>query len=184
LHLGRKDFQAKIRGYRVELGEVECALLDHPAVTAAVVAVRQDQYENNYLVAYYVTGSTPAPDHSALLNHLRARLPSYMVPAAFVRLEALPLTPNGKLDRNALPEPDQSRLDGETPAAEPRTDVEKTLVQIWSSVLGIDSLGIHDNFFDLGGHSLHAMIILSSIASAFKVEVSLRDFSSHPQLHT
>jgi len=180
LHLGRKDFQAKIRGNRVELGEVERALLDHSAVTTAVVAVRQDKSDNKYLVAYYVTGNTPAPDQSALRNHLNAQLPSYMVPAAFVRLEALPLTPNGKLDRNALPEPDQSRLDGETPATEPRTDVEKTLVQIWSSVLGIDPLGIHDNFFDLGGHSLHAMIILSSIASAFKVEVSLRDFFESP----
>jgi amino acid adenylation domain-containing protein len=180
LHLGRKDFQAKIRGYRVELGEVECALLDHPAVTAAVVAVRQDQYENNYLVAYYVTGSTPAPDHSALLNHLRARLPSYMVPAAFVRLEALPLTPNGKLDRNALPEPDPLRLDSETPAAKPTTGVEKTLTQMWSGVLGIAALGIHDNFFDLGGQSLQAMMMLASMASAFKIVVSIREFFEVP----
>ncbi len=182
LNLGRKDFQVKIRGYRIELGEVEKALLDHPAIAAAVVAVRQDRYENKFLAAYYVTGNAPAPDQTALRNHVKARLPSYMVPGAFVRLESLPLTPTGKLDRNALPEPDPISLGAEAPAAKPRTEVEKILTQIWSGVLGIAALNMRDNFFDLGGHSLHAMMILASVASNFKVSISMREFFEAPTI--
>lgn len=181
LHLGRKDLQVKIRGYRVDPGEVEGALLDHPAVAAAVVMARQDNLGDRCLVAYYVAASAPAPANSTLRHFLEARLPAYMVPTAFIRLEALPLKPSGKLDREALPEPNRLQPDGEAlPIAEPRTSVEETLVTIWTSVLGVASVSIHDNFLDLGGNSLHAMMIISRAISAFKFEVSIRDFFELP----
>jgi amino acid adenylation domain-containing protein len=180
LHLGRKDFQVKIRGYRVEVGEVERMLLEHSAITAAVVAARSDHVDGKRLVAYYVCADTPPPTSSTLRNFLAARLPTYMVPSAFVRLEALPRTPSGKVDLQALPEPGIEAPDADVPSAAGRTPVEKELVKIWNSVLGIDAVGIDQNFFDLGGHSLHAMSIISRTTEAFRVEISLRDFFELP----
>jgi amino acid adenylation domain-containing protein len=180
LHLGRKDFQVKIRGYRVEVGEVERMLLEHSAITAAVVAARSDHLEGKRLVAYYVCVDTSVPTSSTLRNFLAARLPTYMVPSAFVRLEALPRTPSGKVDQHALPEPSIEAPDADVPIAPGRTPVEKELVKIWNSVLGIDTVGIDQNFFDLGGHSLHAMSIISRTAEVFKVEISLREFFELP----
>jgi amino acid adenylation domain-containing protein len=180
LHLGRKDFQVKIRGYRVEVGEVERMLLEHSAIAATVVAARSDHLEGKRLVAYYVCADTPPPTSSTLRNFLAARLPTYMVPSAFVRLEALPRTPSGKVDRRALPEPGSEAPDADVPIAPGRTPVEKELVQIWNSVLGIDTVGIDQNFLDLGGHSLHAMSIISRTTEVFKVEISLREFFELP----
>jgi acyl carrier protein len=180
VHLGRKDSRAKLRGYRVEFAEVEQALLDYSGINTAVAAVRQDRNKNDYLVAYYTSDAAPAPE--ALRHHLSSRLPSYMIPTAFVALDKLPLTPNGKIDRAALPDPAQPGPGRAAPAAKPRDRVESAVLDIWRRVLDIEIIGIHDNFFDLGGHSLHAMRILFAAATAFNVQLSIRDFFDAPTI--
>jgi thioesterase domain-containing protein len=154
--LGRNDFQVKIRGFRIELGEIEARLLEHEALREAVVIAREDTPDDKRLVAYYTTteqteeGSAGA---EALRTHVSAKLPEYMVPAAYVRLESLPLTPNGKLDRKALPAPEAGAyvVHGyEAPVGE----IEETLAGIWAELLKVERVGRHDNFFELGGHSL------------------------------
>lgn len=176
VHLGRKDVQVKIRGYRVELGQIERALLEHSAIQEAAVLVR----DQTFLVAYIVVGKEHSVTSGSLRSFLEARLPFYMVPGAFVQLEALPLTPSGKLNRQALNDPDHVTLAIDTPFLEPRNATEKTLAEIWSRVLGIDRVGIHDRFFDLGGHSLLAGTILSEVLETFGVELSLRDLLEQP----
>jgi amino acid adenylation domain-containing protein len=180
LHLGRKDFQVKIRGYRVEVGEVERMLLEHSAIAAAVLAARSDHRGGKRLVAYYVCTDAPPPSSSTLRNFLAARLPGYMLPSAFVHLQALPRTPSGKVDQQALPEPDIETPNADASIAQGRTPVEKKLVKIWTDVLGIDAVGIDQNFFDVGGHSLHAMSMISRATEIFKVEISLREFFELP----
>ena len=182
MHLGRKDFRAKVRGYRVEFAEVEQALLDYSGINTAVAAVRQDRNKNDYLVAYYTSDAAPAPAPEALRHHLSSRLPSYMIPTAFVALDKLPLTPNGKIDRAALPDAAQPGTGRAAPAAKPRDRVESAVLDIWRRVLDIEIIGIHDNFFDLGGHSLHAMRILFAAATAFNVQLSIRDFFDAPTI--
>jgi amino acid adenylation domain-containing protein len=182
LHLGRKDFRVKVRGHRVECAEVEQALLEYSGINTAVAAVRQDRNKNDYLVAYYVSDTEPAPAPEALRHHLSSRLPSYMIPTAFVALDKIPLTPGGKIDRAALPEPDQPGTDRAAPAVKPHDSVESAVLNIWRRVLDIELVGIHDNFFDLGGHSLHAMMILSAAAKAFNVQLSIRDFFDAPTI--
>ncbi|WP_369414619.1 condensation domain-containing protein, partial [Corallococcus soli] len=165
--LGRADTQVKLRGFRVELGEIESVLGKHPAVRTAVVLLRE---EPRRLIAYVV-----APEGTevvGLRDFLRERLPEYMVPAAFVVLEALPLTPNGKVDRKALPTPDGAQEAGQHVA--PRTPTEELLAQVWAQVLGVARVGAEDNFFDLGGHSLLATQAMSRVRSAFGVELPLR----------
>ncbi len=155
--LGRIDFQVKVRGYRIELGEIEERLKDHPAVRHAAVLVREDKPGDTRLVAYWV-GDGPVEIES-LRAHLGERLPAYMVPAAYVRLEQLPLGRTGKLDRKALPAPEAdaySSRDYEPPVGE----VEEALAEIWAEVLGIERVGRWDNFFELGGHSLLAVTLL------------------------
>src|SRR5207302_2762935 len=165
--LGRNDFQVKIRGFRIELGEIEARLTQHPAVREAVVVAREDSPGDKRLVAYYVRregngqggSSEDAVDAEELRSHLLVHLPEYMVPAAYVRMEALPLTPNGKLDQKALPAPDMHRSDRGYVA--PRTVVEKCLARIWAEVLKRDRVGIYDNFFALGGDSIHTISAVS-----------------------
>ncbi|AUX43561.1 uncharacterized protein SOCE26_050110 [Sorangium cellulosum] len=157
--LGRLDHQVKIRGYRVELGEIEAALRNHPAVRDAAVAAREDAPGDRRLVAYVVRADS-ACSAGALRGHLRATLPDYMLPSAFVWLEALPLTPNGKVDRKALPEPEGT---GEADGAShepPRTDVERVLADVWAKVLRLAAVGIRDNFFLLGGDSILALQVV------------------------
>ena len=181
LHLGRKDFQVKIRGYRVEPGEIESALAKHPGIASAVVIARQDNLGDMSLAAYFVAATSPPPSTSMLRHYLEARLPAYMVPAAFTCLEALPLTPNGKVDRKSLPEPDPVWPDSEAVATtKSRTNVEEILAGIWSNVLGVGSVNSHDNFFDLGGNSLSAMIIISRTLSALNIVVSIGEFFETP----
>ena len=173
--LGRVDHQVKLRGYRIELGEIESALLRHPAVREAVVVARQDLPGDTRLVGY--VGADPeakAPSAMELRAHLAATLPDYMVPSALVVLAALPLTPNGKVDRKALPTPDLVRPESDEPFAVPRTQVEWELARIWGQALGIDRVGIHDNFFDLGGHSLMANQVILQMNDTFPVKLSLR----------
>ncbi|HEX2209655.1 MAG TPA: amino acid adenylation domain-containing protein, partial [Longimicrobium sp.] len=174
--VGRVDDQVKIRGFRIEPGEVESVLSAHSAVREARVIVREDQPGEKRLVAYVVGGV----EAEELREHLRQSLPGYMVPAAFVVLEALPLTPNGKLDVKALPAPELASAEERYVA--PQTTVEEVLAGIWAEVLRVDRVGAHDSFFDLGGHSLLATRLLAHIQATFAVEISIRDVFSMPTL--
>ena len=165
--LGRMDVQVKVRGYRVELGEVEGTLVQHPGVREAVVQARDEASGGKRLVAYVVPGGegpeAVRPTIGELRSFAQGRLPDYMVPAAFVLLEGLPLTPNGKVDRRALPAPEGTRPELAEAYAAPRTPVEQALARIWSDALGIERVGVHDNFFQLGGHSVLAIRLMMEI---------------------
>ncbi|MEV4319529.1 amino acid adenylation domain-containing protein [Actinocrispum sp. NPDC049592] len=164
--LGRLDHQVKIRGFRVELGEVEAALETHSQVNQAVLVARDEAAGPKRLVAYVVPSGETAPTTSELRSHLQARLPDYMVPAAFVMLSALPLNPNGKVDRKALPAPEGARPDLRAQFVAPRTSAEKVLAEVWSEVLGVTDIGVHDNFFDLGGDSILSIQVMVSARRA------------------
>ncbi|HEV2735094.1 MAG TPA: amino acid adenylation domain-containing protein, partial [Longimicrobiaceae bacterium] len=176
--LGRVDQQVKVRGFRIEPGEVEAALEAHPAVREAVVVAREDAPGDRRLVAYLVAAGETAPGAAELRAWLAARLPEYMVPAAFVALETLPLTPSGKLHRRALPAPDAAAA-VETYAA-PRTPAEATLAGIFAAVLRRERVGVHDGFFALGGHSLLATRVASRVRDAFGAELPLRALFETP----
>ncbi|MEO5564502.1 MAG: amino acid adenylation domain-containing protein, partial [Chitinophagaceae bacterium] len=169
---GRSDEQVKIRGYRIEPGEIEQQLLSHAQVQQAVVVAREGQGDK-YLVAYYVSGEEP--DSAILRSYLQSRLPEYMVPAYFVRIEHLPLTVNGKLDRKALPDPQLNSTEEYIPPGSPE---EKLLWEIWSKVLGTEQTGVTDNFFSAGGDSIKAIQISSRLRSA-GYEVSVKDIFDH-----
>jgi hypothetical protein len=177
--LGRVDQQVKLRGFRIEPGEVEAALARHPDVA---VVMREESSGDKRLVAYFVPRWEPAPSTGELRGSLRASLPEYMVPSAFVPLEALPLTPSGKLDRRALPSPDRVRPELESGFVAPRSPVEVLLATIWIGLLGVEPVGIHDNFFALGGHSLLATQVLSRIRALLQVELPLRTIFEVPTI--
>jgi surfactin family lipopeptide synthetase A len=179
--LGRKDFQVKIRGFRVELGEIESALRQHPQLREAVVNVYEPIADEKRLVAYLVTQGTSIPTLAELRDFLQLKLPEFMVPSAYVFLEALPLTPNGKLDRKALPVPD-SHWHDQADFVAPRNPVEELLAEIWASILGIDRVGIHDNFFELGGHSLLAMQVIVHIQKQFNVAIPIHTLFDAPSV--
>jgi len=166
IHMGRKDSMVKIRGYRVEIGEIEKALLAHPQVQEASVAAWDREPSEKYLVAYIVSRDKPAPTINQLRDFLKEKLSDYMIPSAFVFLQSLPLI-NGKLDRRALPKPSNERPDLDQAFTSPRYDVEQKLANIWTEVLGVNRVGIHDDFFDLGGHSLLAAQLFVRIDRAF-----------------
>ena len=163
-YLGRADQQVKLRGFRIELGEIEFVLMQHAAIREAVVIARTDSAGKTRLVAYLVSNTTPSADE--LRAHLKARLPDHMIPSAFVFLSALPLTDNGKLDRRALPEPEPVRSVPGSAHAVPRTPVEQTLADIWAKVLRLDHIGVHDNFFALGGDSILSIQIIARAREA------------------
>jgi amino acid adenylation domain-containing protein len=165
-YLGRCDNQVKIRGFRIELGEIEAVLGQHLQVQHAVVVISEDVSDNKRLIAYVVPQEKVAT-HTELRQFLKERLPEYMVPNVFVMLEVLPLTPNGKVDRRALPAPDTSSLTLETSFVAPRDRIELQLVQIWEEVLSIKPVGVQDNFFDIGGHSLLAIGLMTRIQQQF-----------------
>ena len=173
--LGRSDHQVKIRGFRIELGEVEAALLGHAAVRQAAVVVREDVPGEPRLVAYVAKRPNSSLDTAVLRDSLTLALPQYMVPSAFVLLEQLPLTPSGKIDRLSLPAPD-----GHVEAASyvaPRTPAEETLASIWAELLRLDRVGINDNFFERGGHSLMAIRMITRVRDKLGVELPLANFS-------
>jgi amino acid adenylation domain-containing protein/non-ribosomal peptide synthase protein (TIGR01720 family) len=178
--LGRIDHQVKIRGYRIELGEIEAALAEAPGVGTSVVLAREDRPRERRLVGYVVPNGSAKPTSSTLREALNAKLPNYMVPSAFVFLEALPLTPNGKVDRKALPAPDAAELDERYLA--PRTPVEELLAAIWCEVLHLERVGIRHDFFELGGHSLLATQVVSRVRSLFGVELPLRSLFERPTI--
>ena len=177
--LGRLDHQVKIRGFRIELGEIEAALSQHPTVQQAVVSLGEDDSGNKRLVGY-VTTNSKASSVSELRHFLLNKFPEYMIPSAFVLLKSLPLTTNGKVDRRALPAPEQDRPELEAAYVAPRTLVEKQLAEIWAQVLGLEKVGIHDNFFDLGGHSLLITQLLAQVRDKFKVNLSLGSLFKKP----
>ncbi|MGB7925177.1 MAG: amino acid adenylation domain-containing protein, partial [Pyrinomonadaceae bacterium] len=162
--LGRLDAQVKVRGYRIELGEVEAALMAHPEVSDVVVATSADEAgEDKRLVAYIVAAGVETLTASELRNFVKGRLPDYMIPSAFVMLEEMPLTPNGKLDRRALPAPGDERPALEKEFAAPATPLQEMLAELWSKVLGIERVGIDDDFFELGGDSIRAAIFINKL---------------------
>jgi amino acid adenylation domain-containing protein len=181
-YLGRIDHQVKIRGFRIELGEVEAALAGHPGVRQAVVAVRRDRPDESRLVAYVVPAEGGAPATGELRRFLRESLPDYMVPAAFVILDRLPLTATGKLDRAALPPPESLRPGLETDFVAPQSEMERRIAAVWCSVLGVERLGVHDNFFDLGGHSLAMVKAVGRLRRELGVEVSVVAAFQHPSI--
>ncbi|HYH45220.1 MAG TPA: amino acid adenylation domain-containing protein, partial [Thermoanaerobaculia bacterium] len=174
--LGRLDSQVKLRGFRIEPGEIEAALARHPAVREAVVLAREDRPGDRRLVAW-VVAEEAAPAADELRAFLRDRLPAYMVPSAFVALDALPLTPNGKVNRRALPAPAPR---GEALAAAPRTPMEELVAGLFADVLGVLEVGAGDDFFTLGGHSLLATRLLARVREALGAEVPLRDLFEAP----
>ena len=180
-YLGRNDEQVKIRGYRIELGEIECELARHPAVHAVAAVVREDVMGERRLAAYVVPKVGFTPTAGELRRHLTSVLPEHMVPTHVVLLTALPISPNGKLDRLALPKPEL--------ATDPRTqdcglqgDVEIRLGSLWKDVLHADEVGRRENFFDVGGHSILATVLLGNVEREFGTRMSLRDFFTHPTI--
>ncbi|MFB2838245.1 amino acid adenylation domain-containing protein, partial [Floridanema evergladense] len=180
-YLGRIDNQVKIRGFRIELGEIEAILSQYPQVQTAVVIAREDIPGDKRLVAYITTEIEATPTSNELRQYLKSKLPEYMVPSAFVILEALPLTPNGKIDRRALPAPD-FHTQQQNKYQAPRTPVEEILAQAWKQILKLNQVGIHDNFFELGGHSLLATQLISRIRSNLQVELPLRSLFGAPTI--
>jgi acyl carrier protein len=179
--LGRMDQQVKVRGYRIEPGEVEAVLGEHPAVRAVAVVARADRSGDRRLVAYVVGRAGEEGLAAALRAFMAERLPAYLVPAGFVVLDALPLSANGKLDRSALPAPDWQ---GNAAYEVPRTPVEEVLAEIWQRVLGCERVGIRDDFFALGGHSLLATQVMARVRATFKIEIPLSRLFDQPTIET
>jgi len=179
-YLGRIDEQVKVRGFRIELGEIETILTQHPAVAETAIALRQDERGNPSLVAYLVLQPEQTLTSSQVRHFLAQKLPSYMIPSALMVLDKLPLTPNGKINRRALPAPDWSQRHPEQTYIAPRTPFEEVIAGIWTQVLGVQPVGIEDNFFDLGGHSLSATQVISRLRNVFHLELPLRTLFESP----
>lgn len=185
---GRVDFQVKVRGYRIELGEIEAALRQHPWVHDAVTIITAD--DSQQLVSYVVLNGAsdavraegPSALRESLRNHLSALLPDYMVPTAYVTLEALPLNANGKVDRSALPEPDEADRLRKAEAVQPRNEYEEKLLHIWRQVLRLEHIGVTDNFFELGGHSLSITQVFSRIPKVFEAQLPLSVLFENPTI--
>jgi len=181
-YLGREDFQAKVRGHRIQVAEVEMVLRESASVKEAIVTAWETRPGDTRLVAYVVPSQESVPTSHELRRMVQERLPSYMVPSAFVRLAALPLMPSGKVDRHALPPPNQLRLEQQEERIAPRTSMEEKLAGIWIELLGVESVDVNDDFLALGGHSLLASQILSRLHTVFDVEISLQSFFEAPTI--
>lgn len=181
-YLGRRDYQVKIRGFRVETGEIEALLLQHPAVRQAVVVAREAAPGDTRLAAYVVPSSEPAPKASELRAFVKDKLPDYMVPTAFMFLDALPLTSSGKIHRLSLPAPDFTRPDLEVAYCPPQNDEERKIASVWQSLLGVEQVGVNDNFFDLGGHSILLVQVRLRLQEMFQREIPLVLMYAHPTI--
>ncbi len=180
--LGRSDFQVKIRGFRVEVGEVEAALGTHPAVRQAAVMAWEGRPGNKRLAAYLVLKAEIKVPAGEFKSFLEKKLPDYMVPSAFVLLEKLPLSPNGKVDRKALPSPGTERPELGATYIAPSSPIERTLAEVWAKALGLEKVGMHDNFFDLGGHSLLMAQVQASVCEKLKTKVSIVEMFQYPTI--
>jgi len=178
--LGRKDFEVKIGGNRIQTAEIELALVAHPAIKEVHVIARQITQGETQLVVYYKVKKRTDPKHFQLRRFLRNRLPGFMIPSVFMKIEDFPLTGNSKLDRNSLPMPSTARPDLDTGFVAPETPVERLLAKIWTEVLSLDHVGVHDNFFDLGGHSLTATRVISQVITQFRLELPLQSLFQSP----
>jgi len=181
-YLGRKDHQVKVRGYRIELGEIEAALGQHAGIRENVVVARTDGGEAR-LVAYYVARS-PAPKVDELRVHLRGLLPEFMVPGHFVALTELPRTPNLKVDRKALPSPEATAQPGQKAVVAAGDDVENTILAIWKQALGTDDVGVENNFFDSGGHSILAVRVHREILQKLGGDLQVTDLFRFPTVRS
>jgi hypothetical protein len=182
-HLGRQDFQVKVRGYRVEISEVEAALLAHPAVKEVAAAGRPGRSGDTQLVAYVVPTAGRVPTVSELRRSVQLKLPDYMIPSAFVLLPALPCTPNGKVDYGALPAPEPLRPELAAAYVAPQSDLEQRLATVWQEVLGVEQVGVHDNFFDLGGDSVLLTQVQSTLQTMLQQEMPIVVLFQHPTIH-
>ena len=176
-YLGRSDRQIKLRGFRIELGEIENVLNQHPAVKQAVVLLREDEVDNKRLVAYIVSDNMSLE----LRSFVTEKLPDYMVPSVFVQLEALPLTPNGKVDYRALPVP-ENRRDLKQDYVVPKTEVERLIAEVWQEILQLEKVGINDNFFEIGGHSLLLVKVQAKLHDVFDRDISTLDLFKYPSI--
>jgi amino acid adenylation domain-containing protein len=179
-HLGRKDDQIKVRGHRVEVAEIEAALLNLGYFRKAAVMLRSRSSDEKSLVAYVEPEKQPAPTSKTLRKSLAATLPDHMIPSQFVMLDTIPLTPTQKVDRKALPEPGNARPEMDTPFIAPRTSLERDIAKIWGDILSLDQVGVHDTFFDLGGHSLAAFRVISQVTQTFRVNLSPKALFDSP----
>ena len=178
--IGRNDSQVKIRGFRIELGEVESVLTTQDSIAKAAVIVTGDTQEEKKLAAYFELKTGSDQTVSELRTSLRTQLPEYMVPSLFIRLDTMPLTPNGKIDRKSLPAPDSQLSQSDHPYVAPRTPTEELIADVWKEVLNQDKIGINDNFFDLGGHSLQATRVLTRLSQSTQIDIPLRTFFENP----
>lgn len=181
-YLGRIDHQVKIRGFRIELGEIESVIGQYEDVREAVVQVLGDGDADKRLVAYVVSGTGSEIKTADLREYLKLKLPEYMVPTAYVRLERIPLTSNGKVDRKALPIPERDRSGAGEGYEAPKNETQEKLAKIWSDVLEVDKVGVKDSFFDLGGHSLLAIRMLTTVSHEFGVSISVGSLFNAPQI--
>jgi acyl carrier protein len=180
LHLGRKDFFVKIRGYRVELDEIEMTLMEFAGIKEVVVMALNNNSGDERLVAYVVPKTAPGPNVSEMRRFLEHKLPDYMIPTTFIALDALPLTDTLKVDRKALPKPNGLRPEIAAPYTAPRNSIEEALVKIWAEVLELDQVGVDDNFFDLGGQSLAATRVISRVAKTFPLDLPIKALFDSP----
>ena len=180
--LGRADYQVKVRGHRIELGDIEAALDQNPRLQACAVVARKDERGDNRLIAYIVSDKDDPLAISELRDYLTDKLPDYMMPGRYVRMDALPLTPNGKVDKRSLPAPDESRPELKSRFVLPDTSVEKEVAGMWSEILGVAQVGVHDNFFELGGHSLLLTQLHTRISRSFNVNPGLRELFDAPTI--
>ncbi len=181
-YLGRTDQQVKVRGYRIELGEIEAILNEYPTIQECVVVAREQTSGDKRLVAYIVASTHAMTKSSDVYDHLKERLPEYMLPSAFVLLDALPLLPNGKLDRQALPESGEEVIREDVEYVAPRTPLEEQLAAIWTEVLALKQVGVYDNFFIIGGHSLLITQVLARVHAAFEVALPVRTLFKNPTI--
>ncbi|GJD16875.1 non-ribosomal peptide synthetase [Rivularia sp. IAM M-261] len=183
-YLGRQDHQVKIRGFRIELGEIESALLKHPCVREVVVLASEEKSGDKQLVAYVVSLTDQTPTTDELRNHLKQLLPEYMAPGVFMLLDSLPLLPNGKVDRRALPAPESLRPNLTITYQAPQSQIEQQIAKLWQEVLHLDKVGIHDNFFDLGGNSLLMLQVNHKLRAILQREISVVTMFQNPTINS